>query len=58
MGNHETRGVKETAVRREKENDCFRSSFLEPLKRAVANFRKAATRMDQVIHSSDLANET
>lgn len=31
---------------------------MEPLKSAVANFRKAATQLDQVILSSDLANET
>ncbi|XP_003978377.1 aminopeptidase NAALADL1 [Takifugu rubripes] len=31
---------------------------MEPLQSAVANFRKAATQMDQMIHSSDLANET
>lgn len=31
---------------------------MEPLKTAVANFRKAATALDKVIHSSDLANET
>ncbi|KAM9360401.1 aminopeptidase NAALADL1 [Symphorus nematophorus] len=31
---------------------------MEPLKRAVANFRSAASHLDQVIHSSDLANET
>uniref|UniRef100_H3DEV5 Aminopeptidase NAALADL1 n=1 Tax=Tetraodon nigroviridis TaxID=99883 RepID=H3DEV5_TETNG len=31
---------------------------MEPLKSAVANFRKAATRMDRTIHSLDLANET
>ncbi|XP_061762105.1 aminopeptidase NAALADL1 [Nerophis ophidion] len=30
----------------------------EPLKLAVANFRKAATHLDQVIRRSDLANET
>ncbi|XP_070690580.1 aminopeptidase NAALADL1 [Pempheris klunzingeri] len=29
-----------------------------PLKRAVASFRSAATHLDKVIHSSDLANET
>ncbi|XP_040010276.1 aminopeptidase NAALADL1 isoform X2 [Xiphias gladius] len=31
---------------------------MEPLKRAVASFRSAATHLDQVIRSSDLANET
>ncbi|XP_049906969.1 aminopeptidase NAALADL1 [Epinephelus moara] len=31
---------------------------MEPLKRAVDSFRKAAAHLDQVIHSSDLANET
>ncbi|KAF7648247.1 hypothetical protein LDENG_00159850 [Lucifuga dentata] len=31
---------------------------MEPLKRALAKFRSAATHLDQVIHSSDLANET
>lgn len=31
---------------------------MEPLKTAVANFRKAATALDKMIHSSDLANET
>ncbi|XP_061585549.1 aminopeptidase NAALADL1 [Cololabis saira] len=31
---------------------------IEPLKRAVANFRSAADRLDEVIQSSDLANET
>ncbi|KAE8291948.1 N-acetylated-alpha-linked acidic dipeptidase-like protein [Larimichthys crocea] len=31
---------------------------MEPLKRAVANFRSAATHLDQVILTSDLVNET
>ncbi|XP_031704985.1 aminopeptidase NAALADL1 [Anarrhichthys ocellatus] len=31
---------------------------MEPLKNAVASFRSAATHLDQVIRSSDLANET
>ncbi|XP_059193796.1 aminopeptidase NAALADL1-like [Centropristis striata] len=31
---------------------------MEPLKRAVASFRTAATHLDKVIHGSDLANET
>ncbi|XP_071388979.1 aminopeptidase NAALADL1 [Centroberyx affinis] len=31
---------------------------MEPLKRAVAKFRSAATQLDQVIQGSDLANET
>ncbi|XP_029296059.1 aminopeptidase NAALADL1 [Cottoperca gobio] len=31
---------------------------MEPLKRAVASFRSAASHLDQVISSSDLANET
>ncbi|KAK1892382.1 Aminopeptidase NAALADL1 [Dissostichus eleginoides] len=31
---------------------------MEPIKRAVASFRNAATHLDQVIRSSDLANET
>ncbi|XP_026178416.1 aminopeptidase NAALADL1 [Mastacembelus armatus] len=31
---------------------------MEPLKRAVASFRSAATHLDQVIRTSDLANET
>ncbi|KAK5870874.1 hypothetical protein PBY51_003784 [Eleginops maclovinus] len=31
---------------------------MEPLKRAVANFRSAATHLDQVVRTSDLANET
>ncbi|XP_053181997.1 aminopeptidase NAALADL1 [Scomber japonicus] len=31
---------------------------MEPLKRAVTSFRSAATHLDQVIRSSDLANET
>ncbi|XP_058492193.1 aminopeptidase NAALADL1 [Solea solea] len=31
---------------------------MEPLKLAVANFRRAAAHLDQVIHGSDLANET
>lgn len=31
---------------------------MEPLKHAVTSFRSAATHLDQVIHSSDLANET
>ncbi|KAL6114741.1 naaladl1 [Pungitius sinensis] len=31
---------------------------MEPLKRAVASFRSAATHLDQVIRSSDPANET
>ncbi|XP_045891609.1 aminopeptidase NAALADL1 [Micropterus dolomieu] len=31
---------------------------MEPLKRAVASFRSAANQLDQVIRSSDLANET
>ncbi|XP_061673492.1 aminopeptidase NAALADL1 [Syngnathoides biaculeatus] len=31
---------------------------MEPIKRAVANFRKAATHLEQVIRSADLANET
>lgn len=31
---------------------------MEPLKTAVANFRKAATALDKLIRSSDLANET
>ncbi|XP_057686898.1 aminopeptidase NAALADL1 isoform X2 [Corythoichthys intestinalis] len=31
---------------------------MEPIKRAVASFRIAATHLDQVIRSSDLANET
>nr|XP_046241329.1 aminopeptidase NAALADL1 [Scatophagus argus] len=35
-----------------------RKISMEPLKRAVANFRSAATHLDQVIHSMDLANET
>uniref|UniRef100_A0A8D0D0H6 Aminopeptidase NAALADL1 n=1 Tax=Sander lucioperca TaxID=283035 RepID=A0A8D0D0H6_SANLU len=35
-----------------------RNISMEPLKRAVASFRSAATHLDQVIRSSDLANET
>ncbi|XP_076587234.1 aminopeptidase NAALADL1 [Chaetodon auriga] len=35
-----------------------RNISMEPLKRAVASFRSAATRLDQVILTSDLANET
>ncbi|XP_070759761.1 aminopeptidase NAALADL1 [Enoplosus armatus] len=35
-----------------------RNISMEPLKSAVASFRRAATHLDQVIHSSDLANET
>ncbi|XP_037536183.1 aminopeptidase NAALADL1 [Nematolebias whitei] len=31
---------------------------MEPLKRALASFRRAAERLDELIHSSDLANET
>ncbi|XP_059193509.1 aminopeptidase NAALADL1-like [Centropristis striata] len=31
---------------------------MEPLKRAVASFRTAATHLDEVIHGLDLANET
>ncbi|XP_051923665.1 aminopeptidase NAALADL1 [Hippocampus zosterae] len=31
---------------------------MEPIKRAVANFRSAASNLDKVIRSSDLANET
>ncbi|GLD54291.1 N-acetylated-alpha-linked acidic dipeptidase-like protein [Lates japonicus] len=31
---------------------------MEPLKHAVASFRRAASHLDKVIHSSDLANET
>ncbi|XP_061623395.1 aminopeptidase NAALADL1 [Phyllopteryx taeniolatus] len=31
---------------------------MEPIKRAVSSFRSAATRLEQVIRSSDLANET
>lgn len=35
-----------------------RNISIEPLIYAVASFRSAATHLDQVIHSSDLANET
>ncbi|XP_047197130.1 aminopeptidase NAALADL1 [Hippoglossus stenolepis] len=35
-----------------------RNISMEPLKRAVSSFRSAASHLDQVIHSSDLANET
>ncbi|XP_019954710.2 aminopeptidase NAALADL1 [Paralichthys olivaceus] len=35
-----------------------RNISMEPLKRAVCSFRRAASHLDQVIHSSDLANET
>ncbi|KAM6931130.1 aminopeptidase NAALADL1 [Xenentodon cancila] len=35
-----------------------RGVSIEPLKRAVANFRRAVNHLNEVIHSSDLANET
>ncbi|XP_042343889.1 aminopeptidase NAALADL1 [Plectropomus leopardus] len=35
-----------------------RKISMEPLKQAVASFRSAATHLDQVIRTSDLANET
>lgn len=60
MGNRLTHAIIRHDARKEylkrKPNSC--SFFVEPLKSAVANFRKAATHMDQMIHSSDLANET
>lgn len=60
IGNHVTRAIIRDDARKLyfERKTTSRSFFVEPLKRAVANFREAATRMDQMIHSSDLANET
>ncbi|KAG7221273.1 hypothetical protein INR49_017338 [Caranx melampygus] len=47
-----------TAVKLYEEQLKTKDISMEPLKHAVANFRSAASHLDQVIHSSDLANET
>lgn len=60
MGNPVTHALIRNNAEREysKTKTTFCFVFTEPLKSAVANFRKAATRMDRTIHSLDLANET
>ncbi|TKS78414.1 N-acetylated-alpha-linked acidic dipeptidase-like protein [Collichthys lucidus] len=47
-----------TAVRLYEDKLQAKGISMEPLKRAVANFRSAATHLDQVILTSDLVNET
>ncbi|XP_054628649.1 aminopeptidase NAALADL1 [Dunckerocampus dactyliophorus] len=46
------------ALRLYEEELLAKNISMEPLKRAVASFRSAATHLDEVIGNSDLANET
>lgn len=61
--NHQLTGKNKTEAlflygQRIKDGKILFFHFSEPLKRAVAKFRSAAAHLDQMIRSSDLANET